>query len=677
MTGESPAPNCPVPDSGTFILVAVLTICMNFQRISPQLDETLAVFEQTRTGTPLTTSEVASELPVSRRSTYERLTKLSDGRFLETKKVGAKARIWWRDSGTTAALERRVRQQEVVTELGQYALEDREIDSLLERACEGVAETLGIDYGKVLDLDEDGEELLLRAGVGWREGVVGATTVSATDDDSQAARTLGTDEPIVVEDLRTERRFSGPDLLTDHDVRSGISVIIGTSDEPWGILGTHDTGHQSFSAHDVNFVQSVANILASAITRRADEERLVAQRKQLAALTNLQEVVRETTDAVIDQSTRSEIEAVVCAHLAATDSYEFAWIGDIDHRSQTVRVRAEAGVENYLDGVTISVDPNNQHSEGPTGRAFRTGEVQTCQHIQTDPRYEPWRDHAREHGYQSSAAIPIVHEDTVYGVLNVYADRTNGITGREQRVITQLGEIVGHAIAAVERKRALMSDAVTELGFHVGDIGTMLDIDDVSGTVTIDETIPVSDGEYLVYGTVTRDGVDLLEIVIDRLEHWDAVEIHDWDGKDVTSFEARLADPPVLTALANAGGGVVEAGIESGCYHMTLQLPPGGDVRSVIETVQTVYPSAEMLTRRQTTRRAVQAVSAGAELGDGLTDRQSAVLRAAYRAGFFEWPRDVSGEEVAESLGIAPPTFHQHLRKAEKHVFDTVVPALL
>ncbi|MDS0284617.1 GAF domain-containing protein [Haloarcula onubensis] len=650
---------------------------MNVTGVSPQLRETLAVFDGPGRDAPLTTSEVADELPVSRRSAYERLMRLADSGLLETKKVGAKARIWWRDTGEESDLQQRVRQQEVVAELGQHALAERDIESLLQRACGEVAETLGTDYCKVLELADDGEELLLRSGVGWRDGIVGTTTVSATDDDSQAAHTLATDEPVVVEDLRTEARFSGPDLLTDHGVRSGISVIIGTTEKPWGILGTHDRACKSFAVDDVNFVQSVANILASAIGRRADEEVLVSQRKQLAAVVSLQDVVREVTDAVIDQSTRGEIESVVCERLAGTDSYEFAWIGDVDHRSQTVQVRAEAGVENYLDDISISVDPDDERSEGPTGRAFLTGETQTCQQIRMDPRYEPWLDHAGAHGYQSSAAIPVVHEGTVYGVLNVYADRPNGILERERTVLTQLGEIVGHAIAAVERKRALMSDTVTELGFHVGDIGEMLDIDDVTGTVHIDEAIPVSDGEYLVYGTVTRDGADLLETVIDRLEHWDGVETHDVDGEDVTSFEARLIDPPVLTALANAGGGVVEAGIDDGSYHMTLQLPVGGDVRSVIETVQSVYPSAKMLTRRQTAREELQSASPTAEIAEGLTDRQSAVVRAAYHAGFFEWPRTVSGEDVARSLDIAPPTFHQHLRKAEKHIFDELVPALL
>jgi len=176
---------------------------------------------------------------------------------------------------------------------------------------------------------------------------------------------------------------------------------------------------------------------------------------------------------------------------------------------------------------------------------------------------------------------------------------------------------------------------------------------------------------------IAHEGTDLLETVVDRLAYWDEVEIHDWDSEAVTSYEARLRDPPVLMALANAGGGVVEVAIEEGGYHMTLRLSPGGDVRSVIDVVQTVYPNAEMLTRRQTTGEAIQTSSSSLDISDELTERQSAVLRAAYRAGFFEWLRTVSGEVVASSLDIAPPTFHQHLRKAEKHVFDALVPALL
>ncbi|SEJ15639.1 hypothetical protein [Halohasta litchfieldiae] len=61
--------------------------------ITESLRETLAVF--TVRGEPLTTPEVAQQLDLGRRSTYERLQRLVAADWLETKKVGASARVWW------------------------------------------------------------------------------------------------------------------------------------------------------------------------------------------------------------------------------------------------------------------------------------------------------------------------------------------------------------------------------------------------------------------------------------------------------------------------------------------------------------------------------------------------------------------------------------------------------
>lgn len=171
-------------------------------------------------------------------------------------------------------LERRASQQRVIADLGQLALETDNLDELMDEAARQVADVLDNEYCKVLDLDNESEKLLLRQGVGWQKGVVGEATISAVEADSQAAYTLANDHPIIVENLETETRFSGPSLLTNHDVRSGISTIIGPIDEPWGILGTHDTDRKTFSDEDVNFVQSVANVLAEAIERQQYQENL-------------------------------------------------------------------------------------------------------------------------------------------------------------------------------------------------------------------------------------------------------------------------------------------------------------------------------------------------------------------------------------------------------------------
>lgn len=167
-------------------------------------------------------------------------------------------------------LQTRARQQAVVAELGQFALAGAELSVLMNEVCSRVASTLEVPYCKVLELLPDGRALHLRAGVGWHDGLVGQATVGAGAD-SQAGYTLHSSEPVVVEDLRTETRFNGPPLLHEHDVISGISVIIQGRPQPFGVFGAHTSTLRHFSPDDIYFLQSVANVLAEAIERKRAE----------------------------------------------------------------------------------------------------------------------------------------------------------------------------------------------------------------------------------------------------------------------------------------------------------------------------------------------------------------------------------------------------------------------
>jgi two-component system cell cycle sensor histidine kinase/response regulator CckA len=173
-----------------------------------------------------------------------------------------------------AALEAYARKQTVVAEIGRVALTGGELNDLFAEAAALVARTLGVEYSGILDLLPDGDALILRAGIGWKkEYPVGLATVSAGKD-SQAGFTLLTDGPVVVEDLRTEKRFAGPPLLHDHGIVSGISVIIRGRDRPYGVLAAHTISLRKFSAEDVSFLVAVANVLAVAIGRKHAEDEL-------------------------------------------------------------------------------------------------------------------------------------------------------------------------------------------------------------------------------------------------------------------------------------------------------------------------------------------------------------------------------------------------------------------
>ncbi|MEA5409564.1 helix-turn-helix domain-containing protein [Haloarculaceae archaeon H-GB2-1] len=216
-----------------------------------------------------------------------------------------------------------------------------------------------------------------------------------------------------------------------------------------------------------------------------------------------------------------------------------------------------------------------------------------------------------------------------------------------------------------------MSDELVELKFQIRDVFAALDISaETDGTITLEHTVPVDDGEFLVYGTATQNAIDTVARATETIPHWQDLTIRS-EG-DPTSFEIRMTDPPVLSVVASLGGSVEQAVIEDGDYQMTIHLSPSVDVRRVTDAVEAAYPDVEMLRRRQISRDHDDSKHFQRHLVETLTDRQQTALETAYHAGFFEWPRDASGEDVAESIGVAPPTFHQHLRKAERKVIDAV-----
>lgn len=562
-------------------------------------------------------------------------------------------------------LERRARQQQGVAELGQLALETDDLDDLMHDACRLVSETLDNDYCKVLDLDTNEQELLLRQGVGWREGIVGHATVAANEN-SQAGYTLLSEEPVVVDDLTYETRFSGPELLTSHDVTSGISTIIGPVDEPWGILGTHDTAHQPFTEEDVDFIRGVANVLASAIERAQHE-------RELASLNRLNRAIRDISLTAATATSREEIEKRVCEQVVETDPYVFAWIGDVERGQSMVTPDAATGVdEGYLEEIEISID-DVEARQGPTGQAIITGEPQFMHDILADPAYKPWREQARERGYRSSAALPLVHEGVLYGVLNVYAEEPHAFDGPEGEMLAQLGELVGHAIYAIEQRKALISDTAMELEFRISNASHPLleATTDDEVTIAFERRIPADEGAYIQFVTVR--GMTT-EAFVKALEGRSSVRNikHIAEGNDEHLFEVTTTSAPVDEALASRGGHIREVTIDDGVFRVVAECPSNTDVRAVINAIKDIYPETELLAQRTTAHNETSRQELHGAITDKLTDKQRSALEAAYFAGYFEWPRSSTGEEVATLLGLSPATFAQHIRIAQRKLFASV-----
>jgi len=592
---------------------------------------TLRVFTDSDEPTaPRTTPEVAAELDCGRRATHKRLHHLVDVGELRTKKVGAGARVWWPPGEGDSRDRRRLR--ELLTN----------------------AERLGDVGAWEYDIDDDG--------LFWTDGTCRIHGVDS-DYEPEVEAALAFFHP---EDRPTIRRLFESCVETGAPFSAELRLVTADGETRWVSVSGEaisEGGHKKIRG-------SLQDITA----QKQHEKLLETQRADLEVLNSLNAVVRQLTDAVIDQSTRAEIEATTCERLAGADPYRFAWIATIDPVTLAFVPRVGHGCEGYLTDAKLTSNPTEPGGQGPAGRAVRTQEMQFSRDVHADPWFESWLDLAERYGYRSMAAIPIVFEETLYGVLGIYSERVGAFGAAEREVLAGIGEMIGHAIAAVERKQALLSDEIVELSFRFGNTDSCLSLPpSFECSLEFESTLSLGDGVFLVYCTATGVDPESMAAVVDSGEtrYIEGVTLLGEANGDY-ELEVKMVGPPVLSTVASLGGYVSNVTITGDSTTMTVHLAADGDVSGAIDRIRDVEHDVEMLRRRQMTRptRSLDRLLQG--LPDSLTDRQRAALDAAYFMGYFDWPRESSGPEVADRLGVSSSTFHQHLRKAEGKLLDAV-----
>ncbi|TYL38557.1 bacterio-opsin activator [Natronococcus pandeyae] len=581
-------------------------------------------------------------------------------------------------------ITKRKRREEALTGLHRtarellYAETDREI---ADRIVADGTDVLDLEASAAFRFDTDENVLRPVASSPGMDRLHGPLPTRRANDESIPGQVFVGGEPRFFADVHESPSLSNPAT----ELRSAGYV-------PLGDHGVFVVGSPEVDAFD-DVSRELTDLLAAtaeAALDRVERERTLRERdrelkhrnRQLTRLNQVNEIIREIDAALVTAETREEIERAVCERLTTADRFAFAWIGTTDAAGDHLESNAHDGTgrgQEYLDSVSFSLADATE----PAARTASTREVTVVPNVVDRLHDEPWRKAALSRDYQSAIGVPLAYDEFTYGVLTVYADRPDAFDETTRAVLAELGETIASAIAAVERKRALLTDSQTRLEFDVNDdsfvftrlarrADCMLSFN--GGVRQHDERISVF---------VTVDGAPVTDVATaatDLVAVEDVQIISDEQSGDEPGGTVLLELAQPFLALQLADHGVVLRRIEATpeAAQLVVDVPSAVNPSGSVDVVSNAFTDVELRSKRSIERSSPRDLHS--ELVDRLTERQLEVVQMAYYGGYFESPRERSGEDVAETLGISPAAFYRHIRLVQRSLFavlfeETGLPA--
>ncbi|MDS0300203.1 GAF domain-containing protein [Halogeometricum sp. S1BR25-6] len=546
-----------------------------------------------------------------------------------------------------------------------YAETHREIAHHIVDDASGV---LNLDASAVYLFDADANDLEPVAYSETMRELNGPLPTVHADGATLPSYSFVEDEALFFDDVHDAERLENPAT----DLRS-VTYI------PLGNHGVFVAGSSEVGVFD-DVTRELADLLAAtaeaALDRVSRESRLReqdrtlhAQNEQLTALNRTNETIREIDQAIVQAETREEIDHTVCELLTADDRFRFAWIGTIDSTTGTVEPRAWAGADQgYLDSRSFTIAASGTD---PAGRTAATGEVTMVSNVAAGLREEAWRKDALARDYLSVLSIPLVYNDLTHGLLTVYAPTRDAFDDTAKAVLAELGETIASALSAIERKNALLTTSMTRVEFAVDDSAFVLSrlAKDAACTLSYQGGVQQSTEGSYVFVTVEDASLEDVADAASQLVAIDDVQRISTD-RDGGVLRVRLTQPFLALELADHGAVFREATADPTTTTLVIDIPNSSDVRTITQLVRETFSGVELRSKR-TLDQSVEHDLYSTFL-EKLTDRQLEVIQTAYYSGFFESPRENTGEDIATTLGISPPAFYKHVRTVQRKLFETL-----
>ncbi|MHC3439831.1 bacterio-opsin activator domain-containing protein [Natrialbaceae archaeon A-gly3] len=529
---------------------------------------------------------------------------------------------------------------------------------------------LGVDRA-VVYLHDASANTLVRADTTGSEAPRDVAEMAVSlDPDHPVARAFIDGTPVEIDGVAA----FDPALSDDPDTGRTVCLPIGSH----GVLVLRNDETEPFSADDREFTEILTSAAAAALGRIENERELHSTRDairrqtaELERLERIQATLHELNTTLLQAETRGSVYEAMCTGLPDVPGTTLVWVGT-PADDGTLKCLAWAGsAPDYLDSVSFAIDS----SEEPAVVSSRTGDPVRVDNTATDLQQAPWRRTALSHGVESVLSVPIAADGVTYGVLSVLGSERGAFTEQFQEMLEAVAASAGETIRVIEQQGPQPS--TTELSFEITDDKYFFQqlASSAHCSLEVEGIVPGPDDGYRVFVSVDQGSP---ETVIEHAGELCAVRNATIVANRVDggTLELLLAVPILGVSLGQYAVGISQFRATPEAVTVTLEVARPEDVRAIADDILKRYPGATLRGKRSQTasdsdRDRLRAFQ------DSLTPRQREVVQIAYLNGYFDSPRRCTGEELGEKLGISAQAVYNHLRAAQRQLFDEAFGQLL
>lgn len=389
-------------------------------------------------------------------------------------------------------------------------------------------------------------------------------------------------------------------------------------------------------------------------------------RRRAEELQKVVESIKTIQRRIGSSETRDALETAVCEELATLDRVDFVWIARPKTADTDLSPSAWAGdAYGFLD----AVDTDGEDEYLPAQRVANRRETLSISSIAAHAKRDSWAKTALSSDFASVLGVPLVYDDVLYGVLTAYSSDEDAFGDIYTELFSDIASLSVNHIYTLDQRQYESSAEFVDLEVEITDPNCQMHTLAVEAESTIRFDTIAERTERAVRVLVTVVDGDPQQ-VLDRARELTDVTAAEWFGDPANGqLELTIQTPFLEQAVSKHGGRLVELVADGEATRATIQLPAHVSERPLVDSLTSEYRDIDLVSKGQTTSPGMGTIDDPETV---LTDRQFEILKAAYYGGYYDTPRGITGEELAESFDISSPVVYDHLQSSHRSLLDRI-----